>query len=57
MRILTSTLLLVLVSFSIAGAQPFAYITNAGSDNVSVIEVQSNNVIATLPTGDRPQGG
>ncbi len=56
MKILNSTILFVLLYASIAGAQPFAYITNAGSDNVSVINSQSNKVIATIPVSDRPQG-
>ncbi|GEM_PF-1809369 len=29
-------------------AQPFAYVTNTGSDNISVIDVASNTVVATI---------
>ena len=37
-------------------ATPFAYITNAGSDNVSVIDIDRNVVVATIPVGISPQG-
>ncbi|MCC7028406.1 MAG: beta-propeller fold lactonase family protein, partial [Saprospiraceae bacterium] len=34
----------------------FAYIPNAGSDDVSVINTNTNIVIATIPVGDQPFG-
>ncbi len=37
-------------------AAPFAYITNTGSDNVSVIDMATNTVVATVPVGDGPFG-
>jgi YVTN family beta-propeller protein len=39
-----------------AYAQPFAYISNAGSNNVSVIETATNTVVATVPVGAFPVG-
>ena len=38
-----------LVGTSAAHAEPFAYVTNAYSDNVSVIDTATNTVIATVP--------
>jgi YVTN family beta-propeller protein len=37
-------------------AAPFAYISNQGSNNVSVIDVASNTVVATVPVGSGPGG-
>ena len=34
----------------------FAYVTNADSDNVSVIETATNTVTATIAVGDNPIG-
>jgi YVTN family beta-propeller protein len=34
----------------------FAYVTNAGSDNVSVIRTSDNTVVATVAVGDLPFG-
>ena len=39
-----------------ARAQPFAYVTNSGSASVSVINVATNGVVATVPVGGRPIG-
>src|SRR5438105_338088 len=33
------------------GAAPFAYVTNRGSDTVSVLDTATNTVIATIPVG------
>jgi len=33
-----------------------AYVTNAGSDNVSVIRTSDNTVVATVPVGLEPSG-
>jgi uncharacterized repeat protein (TIGR01451 family) len=43
-------------SATLAQAQPFAYITNAGSDTVSVIDTSTNTVTATVPVGNTPSG-
>jgi uncharacterized delta-60 repeat protein len=40
----------------IAEAAPFAYITNEGSDSVSVIDTATNKVVATVPVGEDPVG-
>ena len=37
-----------------ATAHVFAYVTNAGSSAVSVIETASNTVVTTVPVGDFP---
>lgn len=34
----------------------YAYITNSGSNNVSVIDIATNTVIATIPVGNSPWG-
>src|SRR3546814_18143708 len=37
-------------------AAGYAYITNQGSNDVSVIDLQSDKVIATIPVGKSPVG-
>ena len=37
-----------------AAAQPSVYVANLGSDDVSVIDAATNQVVATLPAGDDP---
>jgi YVTN family beta-propeller protein/parallel beta-helix repeat protein len=39
-----------------ACAAPFAYISNSGSDNVSVIDTATYAVVATVPVGASPYG-
>ncbi len=39
-----------------AHAAPFAYISNAGSNTVSVIDIATNAVVATVPVGTFPAG-
>ena len=39
-----------------SAANYFAYVANTGSDNVSVIRVSDNVVVATIPVGDKPNG-
>ena len=39
-----------------AVANYFAYVANNGSDNVSVIRVSDNTVVATVPVGQAPNG-
>ncbi len=39
---------------SIANAAPFAYIKNSQSNNVSVIDTNTNTVTATVNVGDYP---
>ncbi len=40
----------------VAHAAPFAYIPNSGSNDVSVIDIATNTVVATVPVGTNPQG-
>ena len=48
---------LVVMSFvSVAHAQVRAYVTNQLSNTVSVIDVSTNAVVATIPVGARPYG-
>jgi len=37
-------------------AAPFAYITNLDANSVSVIDIASNTVVATIPVGSQPAG-
>ncbi|MGJ0394223.1 MAG: beta-propeller fold lactonase family protein [Methylocystis sp.] len=37
-------------------AEPFAYVPNAGSNNVSVIDTATNTVLGTIPVGALPIG-
>src|SRR4051812_22549353 len=39
-----------------AQAKPFAYVTNGGSNTVSVIDTGSNPVVATIAVGPLPRG-
>ena len=39
-----------------ANAEPFAYITNQKSNDVSVIDLAAQRVAATLPVGRSPAG-
>jgi YVTN family beta-propeller protein len=41
---------------SLAAAAPFAYVTNGGSNTVSVIDTAANKVVATVPVGFEPAG-
>src|ERR1035437_7227856 len=47
---------MILMLISIAGAAPFAYITNNASNNVSVIDTATNTVAATVNVGTTPYG-
>ena len=46
----------VLLCCASAGAAPFAYITNQGSHDVSVIDLATQHVVATVPVGRSPAG-
>lgn len=49
--------LLALISTAVpAAAQPFAYVANLGSDDVTVIDTASNTVVATIAVGSDPDG-
>jgi YVTN family beta-propeller protein len=49
-------LALSVVLHGIAAAAPFAYVTNAGSDTFSVIDIDRNVVATTIQVGSSPQG-
>ena len=56
MRLKTS-LAAVLMLFDLPTlAAPFAYITNQGSHDVSVIDLATRQVVATVPVGRSPAG-
>jgi YVTN family beta-propeller protein len=55
-KILGIAVLAVVMLMSIAGAAPFAYITNSGSNTVSVIDTATNKVTATVKVGYDPYG-
>jgi YVTN family beta-propeller protein len=48
--------LAALLSAGAAGAAPFAYITNQGSHDVSVIDLATQRVLTTVPVGRSPAG-
>jgi YVTN family beta-propeller protein len=48
--------LLLFASFQAALAAPLAYITNADSNTVSVLDISTNTVVATIPVGAGPRG-
>jgi len=47
---------LMLPLHSAALAAPFAYVPNAGSNDVSVLDLATNTVVTTIPVGTGPQG-
>ncbi len=47
---------MILMLMGIAGAAPFAYITNDFSNNVSVIDIATNTVTATVNVESFPYG-
>ena len=45
------------MAFSVpAFAQPFAYVTHEESNDVWVIDTQTDEVVAKVPVGERPRG-
>ena len=57
MGFLAISLLLAAVLFTRAAeAQPFIYVTNQASDDVSIIDGATNTVVDTVVVGDRPFG-
>lgn len=51
-----AALVLMLTPAVLVHAEPFAYITNQGSHDVSVIDLASQLVVATVPVGRSPAG-
>jgi YVTN family beta-propeller protein len=56
LKILCMITVSLLMFVNIAGAAPFAYITNMGSNTTSVINTMNNTVIATVTVGLYPSG-
>ncbi len=50
------SLLAILLLVGSASAAPYAYVTNAGSNTVSVIDAATNTVTATVNVGSNPEG-
>lgn len=46
--------ILSLIATAAANAEPFAYVANFNSQNVSVIDTETNTVVATVPVGVNP---
>ena len=55
-RLFAGALCLAAMAPAIAEAAPFAYITNQGSHDVSVIDLASQKVVALVPVGRSPAG-
>ena len=53
--LLASTLLLVVGASPASAAPGRAYVTNSGSDTVSVVDTATNLVVAIIPVGDWPR--
>src|SRR6266513_2113846 len=54
-----SALMIIIVSMvgiSPAASQPYAYVTNAGSATVSIIDTQTDKVTSTFNVGEKPRG-
>ena len=56
MRITIILLILSVICAGTASAQPFAYVTNSGQNNVSVINVSTHTLIDTVYVGRTPWG-
>ena len=54
--VLLSVLGFFLLTISLTFAQPRAYVTNEKSDEVTVIDTDTDKVIATIKVGKRPRG-
>jgi YVTN family beta-propeller protein len=39
-----------------AAAQPYVYVANLGSNDISVIDTRAHTIVATLPAGEDPDG-
>jgi YVTN family beta-propeller protein len=55
LRALSLGLLGVMLASTPAEAKPFAYVTSPGSGTVSVIDTETNTVVATVPVGGAPR--
>ena len=46
----------ILILAGVAGASPFAYITNVENNNVSVIDISNNTIVTSVDVGQWPTG-
>jgi len=56
LRITLTLLILSVISVGTASAEPFAYISNKVSNDVSVIDLSTNAVVDTVDVSDCPNG-
>ena len=54
--VLATAATLLAAPVSTALAEPFAYVPNWDSDNVSVIDTATNSAVSTIAVGDAPYG-
>jgi YVTN family beta-propeller protein len=54
MRLALTAFILSMLWTGVASAQPFAYITNEGSNSVSVIDTATNMEVDTVTVGNEP---
>ena len=54
--LMASTLLLTIGATPATASPGRAYVSNSGSDTVTVIDTATNTVITVIPVGDRPRG-
>jgi len=52
----TDSKLTTITVMQLVGVGPYAYITNSGDNNVSVIDTTTNKVTAMIPVGNYPMG-
>ncbi|WP_292387532.1 PGF-pre-PGF domain-containing protein [Methanosarcina sp. UBA5] len=52
----TDSRLTTITVMQLVGVGPYAYITNSGDNNVSVIDTATNKVTAMIPVGNYPMG-
>jgi len=54
--LIASTLLMTIGANPATASPGRAYVSNNGSDTVTVVDTATNTVIAVIPVGDRPRG-
>jgi len=55
-QIILVSVAMILILISIASATPFAYITNIASNNISIIDTATHNIVANVSVGTNPYG-
>jgi YVTN family beta-propeller protein len=56
LRITLTLLILFVICVGTASAQPYAYIANYDSNYVTIMDISTNQVIANVDVGRRPEG-